>query len=102
MKPETALPELEMTSNFEEVLTLLVKSMFGIETLHEHQKQAITTYVEGKHTFVITPTGSGKSLCFWASAILSPKLTIIFEPLIALIQDQMVSSEDLHHFNAYS
>jgi hypothetical protein len=92
MKSETALPEIERTSSFEELLNLLVQTVFGFQAAHENQKQAIEAYVAGKHTFVIMPTGSGKSMCFWASAVLSSRLTIVFEPLIALIQDQMVSN----------
>jgi superfamily II DNA helicase RecQ len=95
VKQESELPDLDMSSNFEEVLNLLIRTLFGFENFHEYQKQAIEAYLEGKHTFVIAPTGSGKSLCFWASAVLGPKLTIVFEPLIALIQDQMVSSKYL-------
>jgi superfamily II DNA helicase RecQ len=99
MKPETVLlPDAQRISDFEELLNFLVKTVFGFQTAHENQKQAIEAYMAGKHTFVIMPTGSGKSLCFWASAILSPKLTIVFEPLIALIQDQMVSSSWKHDF----
>ena len=77
---------------FDNVLNMLVKSMFGFESLHDNQRDAITTFVSGKDTFLIMPTGSGKSLCYWTAAILRPGLTVVLEPLIALMQDQMVSS----------
>src|SRR5689334_13609093 len=59
------LPSPATVDTFDNMLNLLVESMFGFESLHENQRDAITAYVSGKDTFVIMPTGSGKSLCYW-------------------------------------
>jgi superfamily II DNA helicase RecQ len=91
IREQYTLPNSVTTDKFDDVLDLLVRSVFGFESLHKNQRDAITTYVSGKDTFLIMPTASGKSLCYWTSAILGRGLTVVLEPLIALMQDQMVS-----------
>jgi superfamily II DNA helicase RecQ len=92
IKQNYTLPNPVTAATDDDVPNMLAKSVFGFESLHENQRNAINAYVSGKDTFVIMPTGSGKSLCYWASAILRPGLTVVLEPLIALMQDQMVNS----------
>ena len=92
LKQQYRPPNPVTAATFDDVLNMLVKSVFGFESLHDNQRDAITTFVSGKDTFLIMPTGSGKSLCYWTAAILRPGLTVVLEPLIALMQDQMVSS----------
>jgi hypothetical protein len=86
------LPD-EINATFDEMLHWLVKKVYRIDSPNENQITAIKTYMSRQHTFVIMPTGAGKSLCFWASAALYTGLTVVFEPLIAIMQDQMVSVE---------
>jgi superfamily II DNA helicase RecQ len=87
------LPNLEPEeSSFENKLDFLVTSVYQFKLLHPKQKEAITYFMNKKDTCIIMPTGFGKSLCYWTAAILHSGLTVVFEPLIALIQDQMVSN----------
>jgi len=95
-------PSEQINATPDEKLDWLVKKVYGIDSLRESQRTAIKTYLSGKHTFLIMPTGSGKSLSFWASAALYSGLTVVFEPLIALIQDQMVSIDlTIHHLSHF-
>jgi superfamily II DNA helicase RecQ len=83
----------QVNATSDEMLNFLVKKVYKINSLKESQRTAINTYMSGQHTFVIMPTGTGKSLCYWASAALHSGLTVVLEPLIALMQDQMVRIE---------
>ncbi|CAG8514345.1 8492_t:CDS:2, partial [Funneliformis caledonium] len=63
-------------------------------TLHEGQMEAIINYLGGKNTFVSIKTGGGKTLCYAISAIYSDGLTIVFNPLKALIEDQKYLTQE--------
>ncbi len=52
--------------------------------------EAIIAYLDNKDTFVSMKTGGGKTLCYILSAIYFKGLTIVFNPLKALIEDQKV------------
>jgi hypothetical protein len=90
IKHKYTVPE-QIKPEFEDMLDWLAKKVCGIDTLRENQRTAIKAYTSKKNTLVVMPTGYGKSLCFWISAILYGGLTVVLEPLIALMQDQMVS-----------
>jgi superfamily II DNA helicase RecQ len=93
IKQQYTLPNPVTTVELDDCLGSLVRSVFGFESLQLNQRDAIAAYVSGEDTFLIMPTGSGKSLCFWTAAILRPGLTVVLEPLIALMQDQVVSND---------
>ena len=53
------------------------------------QEQVIGSLISGRDTLALLPTGTGKSLCFQAPAILLQKPTLVISPLLALMQDQV-------------
>lgn len=74
-----------MTINLREEL----KKKFGFENFKGLQEQVITSVVEGNNTFVIMPTGSGKSLCYQLPALIKEGIAIVISPLIALMKNQV-------------
>ncbi|MDP3557962.1 MAG: DNA helicase RecQ [Bacteroidota bacterium] len=71
-----------------EVLETL-KSFFGFDGFKGTQEEIIRNLLAGKDTFVIMPTGGGKSLCYQLPAIMSDGTAIIVSPLIALMKNQV-------------
>ena len=62
---------------------------FGFDAFKDNQDQIIQSLLAGKDTFVIMPTGGGKSLCYQLPAIISEGVAIIVSPLIALMKNQV-------------
>src|SRR6266496_2804186 len=62
---------------------------FGFEKFKGNQEKIIEAVLAGHDTFVIMPTGGGKSLCYQLPALLSDGLAIIVSPLIALMKNQV-------------
>ncbi len=72
-----------------QVLEETLKQYFGYGTFWEGQRQVIEQVLSGRDSFVLMPTGGGKSLTYQLPALLLPGLTIVVSPLIALMQDQV-------------
>jgi ATP-dependent DNA helicase RecQ len=70
-------------------LTDQLQKYFGFNTFKGHQEDIIKSVLEGKDTFVIMPTGGGKSLCYQLPALISDGVAIIVSPLIALMKNQV-------------
>lgn len=68
-----------------------LKKYFGFETFKGDQKAIVKSVLEGKNTFVIMPTGGGKSLCYQLPAMMMEGTAIIISPLIALMKNQVDS-----------
>src|SRR6478672_92499 len=62
---------------------------FGFEQFKGGQEEAINSLLSGKDTFVIMPTGGGKSLCYQLPAMIMDGCAIIVSPLIALMKNQV-------------
>ncbi|WP_394355057.1 DNA helicase RecQ [Maribacter aquimaris] len=66
-----------------------LKKYFGFSKFKGLQEQVINNIVEGNNTFVIMPTGGGKSLCYQLPALMHEGTAIIVSPLIALMKNQV-------------
>ena len=78
-----------MASKTKYPLNDLLKQIFGFESFKGNQKKIIESVLEGKDTFVIMPTGGGKSMCYQLPALILEGTAIIISPLIALMKNQV-------------
>lgn len=75
--------------NQEVDLTTQLKKHFGFDTFKGNQKNIIQNVLNGRDTFVLMPTGGGKSLCYQLPALLLEGTAVIISPLIALMKNQV-------------
>jgi ATP-dependent DNA helicase RecQ len=66
-----------------------LKEIFGYSQFRGNQETIIRNLLDGKNTFVIMPTGAGKSLCYQLPAMIRSGLAIVISPLIALMKNQV-------------
>jgi len=66
-----------------------LKKIFGFSKFKGEQEQIMENVLNGKDTFVIMPTGGGKSLCYQLPALISEGTAIVVSPLIALMKNQV-------------
>lgn len=66
-----------------------LEKYFGFRDFKGTQERAINSLLDGSDTFVIMPTGGGKSLCYQLPALIKPGCAIIVSPLIALMKNQV-------------
>ena len=73
----------------ESTLQEALQKYFGYEQFKGEQEQIIRNVLDGNNTFVIMPTGGGKSMCYQLPALMSEGTAIVISPLIALMKNQV-------------
>jgi ATP-dependent DNA helicase RecQ len=104
--PGTLNPNGKETKNLytSKQLHEALQEHFGFEAFKGNQEAVIQSILSGNDTFVIKPTGGGKSLCYQLPALMSEGVSIIVSPLIALMKNQVdlvrsySSKDDVAHF----
>ncbi len=80
---------MESVNNDKYGLKPLLKSFFGFSKFKGNQENIINNLMAGNDSFVVMPTGGGKSLCYQLPAIAKPGTAIVVSPLIALMKNQV-------------
>lgn len=78
-----------ISESVEQRLKQNLKEIFGFDNFRGEQEKIIKSVVSGKNTFVIMPTGAGKSLCYQLPATVLEGTAIVISPLIALMKNQV-------------
>lgn len=93
-----------MISTSQDSLKTALKKYFGFDGFKGEQEAIIQNVLDGRNTFVIMPTGGGKSMCYQLPALISGGTAIIVSPLIALMKNQVDAirhiseSDEIAHF----
>jgi len=100
-----ANPATAMNNSFDKKEVIKALEMhFGFKAFKGTQEKAIMSLLSGRDTFVIMPTGGGKSLCYQLPALMLPGCAIVVSPLIALMKNQVdlvrgySEKDDVAHF----
>jgi ATP-dependent DNA helicase RecQ len=73
----------------EESIKASLQKYFGFSSFKGEQEEVIQNLIDGNNTFVIMPTGGGKSMCYQLPALMSEGTAIVVSPLIALMKNQV-------------
>ena len=73
----------------------ILKDVFGYDAFRGNQARIIERVANGGDALVLMPTGGGKSLCYQVPALLRPGVAVVVSPLIALMDDQVATLEEL-------
>jgi ATP-dependent DNA helicase RecQ len=103
-KEKTATNGVKHPGNHRVDLHKSLQEYFGFNKFKDNQEKIIESLLAGHDTFVIMPTGGGKSLCYQLPAMVSEGVAIIVSPLIALMKNQVdlvrgySSNDEVAHF----
>jgi ATP-dependent DNA helicase RecQ len=98
------MEQLSAVGTSTEQLQEALQQYFGFDKFKGNQEAIVRSVLEGKDTFVIMPTGGGKSLCYQLPALMSDGVALIISPLIALMKNQVdsirgySSNDEIAHF----
>lgn len=68
-----------------------IRYIFNFSSYRDDQREIVSAALQNKDVFVLKCTGGGKSLCFQIPAIITKGVTVVFCPLLSLLQDQIQS-----------
>jgi len=78
-----------MDKNIDKQLIAYLKQFFGFSAFKGDQREVVKNVLRGNDSFVLMPTGGGKSLCYQLPALMQPGTAVVISPLIALMKNQV-------------
>lgn len=79
----------------------ILQQTWGYDKFRGQQAEIVDTVINGGDALVLMPTGGGKSLCYQVPSIIRPGVGLVVSPLIALMQDQVITLKELGVSAAY-
>ena len=73
----------------------ILNDVFGYNSFRSGQEEIINSILNKKNILAVMPTGAGKSLCYQIPALIFSRGTIVVSPLVALMDDQILSLKEL-------